>query len=140
MEQTDRWNKRGIDRMERMENQKKKRKERRRELAIGRGWKRAVGGKYEIRSGRDHLASLRFFPRLPTPSRGLSLLARYPYRDQTARERSRVARRVRDWSRGGLVYPHYVPQTPPVPHYLLRASSRHYIGRPIALSFRLGAC
>lgn len=114
---------------------------RRRELAIGRGWKGRSGSwKYEIRSGRDHLASLRFFPRLPTPSRGLSLLARYPYRDQTARERSRVARRVRDWSRGGLVYPHYVPQTPPVPHYLLRASSRHCIGRPVALSFRLGAC
>lgn len=43
MKQTDRRSERGIDRVERMGNQKKKRKERRRELAIGRGWKRAVG-------------------------------------------------------------------------------------------------
>lgn len=43
MKQTDRQEERGIDRVERMGNHKKKRKERRRELAIGRGWKRAVG-------------------------------------------------------------------------------------------------
>lgn len=44
MKQADRGSERGVDRMERMGNQKKKSKERRRELAIGRGWKRAVGG------------------------------------------------------------------------------------------------
>ncbi|TGZ52982.1 Uncharacterized protein DBV15_00604 [Temnothorax longispinosus] len=53
----------------------------------------------------DHLASLRFFPRPPAPSRGLSPLTRCPFRDQTARDRSGDTPRIQDWSCGGLDYP-----------------------------------
>ncbi|KYN28784.1 hypothetical protein ALC57_01747, partial [Trachymyrmex cornetzi] len=40
----------------------------------------------------------------------------------------------------GVGLPHYESQIPPISHHWLCASSRHCIGRPVALSFRLGAC
>ncbi|EGI68100.1 hypothetical protein G5I_03194 [Acromyrmex echinatior] len=87
----------------------------------------------------DHLASLRFFPRPPAPSRGLSPLTQCPFRDQTVRPWWGYSQspRLVVW---GVGLPHYESQIPPISHHWFCASSRHCIGRPVALSFRLGAC
>nr|KAF7390530.1 hypothetical protein H0235_017692 [Vespula pensylvanica] len=88
----------------------------------------------------DHLASLRFVPWPPTPVASLSLLLARPLRRRAFCHGSGdESGKVIGCSRGRPT-PATEASSRPYPHHGICTSSRHCIGRPVALSFRLGAC